>query len=426
VREGRFLAIYTRGVIILPGFKSLYPRGEKKVEETKKLYFDFPYQRDFSARIVERRTQEGRPALVLDQTCFYPESGGQPFDIGTLAGVNVLQVFEAEGKIVHVVENDILSEEVIGNIDWTTRFDHMQQHAGQHVLSQSFFELYKAETLSFHLGEEVSTLEMDLRNFTEDQAARIEERANAVVFENREIKSYFVSEEQVKAIPLRRPPKKHGLIRVVEVAGFDFSACGGTHPYRTGEIGLVKILKWDRIRDNIRFDFVCGKRAMKDYALKHSILREMALSFTVIESEVPASVAKISTELKDQKKRMKKIQERLMQLEAQEMIQKAEGRIIKGTSAERTVEGTRHLALNIINSGEFIVLFGSIMEGRGHLILAASESLGFDTRELIPIVSPLVEGKGGGSPSLVEIFAPVTSNIEKALDHAFQYVLEKI
>lgn len=396
------------------------------MEETKRLYFGNPYLRDFSARIVKRGAQEGRPVLVLDQTCFYPESGGQPSDKGTLSGVNVLQVFEAEGKIFHVVESDILSEEVIGNIDWTTRFDHMQQHAGQHVLSQSFFELYKAETLSFHLGEEVSTLEMDLRNLTEDQAAKIEERANAVVYEDREIKSYFVTEEQVEEIPLRRPPKKHGLIRVVEVAGFDYSACGGTHPYRTGEIGPVKILKWDRIRDNIRFEFVCGKRAMKDYALKHSLLREMALRFTVIESEVPASVEKISTELKDQKKRMKKIQDRLMQFEAQEMIQKAEGRIIKETSTERTVEETRHLALNIINSGEFIVLFGSMVEGRGHLVLAASASLGFDTRELIPIVSPLVEGKGGGSPSLVEIFAPETSNIEKALDHAFQYVLEKI
>jgi len=396
------------------------------VAETRKLYFEDPYQRTFKARVIERTVYEGKPALILNQTCFYPESGGQPADRGTIEKANVIHVLEANGTIQHVVENDIMADEISGAIDWAKRFDHMQQHAGQHVLSQCFFELYRAETLSFHLGEEVSTLEMDLRDFADEQAAKIEEKANAVVFEDREIKSFFVSDEQIQGIPLRRPPKKKGLIRVIEVADFDYSACGGTHPSRTGEIGPVKILKWDRIRNNIRFEFVCGRRAVLDYALKHRLLRDLAVSFTVSVSEVPESVGKISAELKDIKKKMKKIQEHLKHFEAQEMIRKTgEEGIIRDVFEEGTVEGTRQLALNIIKAGDFIVLFGLKLEERGHLILAASEGLGFDARQLIPVVSPLVNGKGGGGPTLVEIFAPEMENIEKALDQALQFIQEK-
>ena len=393
-------------------------------KETKRLYFENPYQIEFHAHVLERLKHDGNPTLILDQTCFYPESGGQPSDKGTVDGVAVLQVIEADGRILHCIEKEILAEEVTGYIDWGTRFDHMQQHAGQHVLSQSFFELFRAETLSFHLGEETSTVEIDLRSLSEEQAESVERRANALVFEDREIKNYFVSQEQVKEIPLRKPPQKKDHIRVVEVSDFDYSACGGTHPRRTGEIGPVKILKGDRVRNNVRCEFVCGQRALADYVLKHRILRDLAVRFTVNESEVPGSVDKISAELKDQKKKMKKIRERLLHFEAQEMIQKAQGRIIKEVFAERTVEETRHLALNIIKGGEFIVLFGLALEGRGHLILAVSEGLGLDIRELISIVSPLVKGKGGGSPTLVEIFTPDPSNIEQALETALSHILK--
>lgn len=396
------------------------------MEETKRLYFEDAYLREFAARIIGRDEHGGHPALLLDQTCFYPESGGQPSDRGTIEGVNVIGVFEQDGKIFHSVEKDVPSERVSGSIDWEKRFDHMQQHAGQHVLSQCFFELYEAETLSFHLGETESTIEIDMRDLTGEQAEEIEKRANAVVFENRAIKTYFVTEEQVRGIPLRRPPKKHGLIRVVEVDGFDYSACGGTHPQRTGEIGPVKILKWDRIRNNIRFEFICGKRAMSDYSLKHNILREMAVRFCVSETEVAASVEKVSAELKGQKKKLKTIEERLVQFEAQERIRQAEGRIILEVFDEGTVEGTRHLALNIIKGGKFVVLFGLKAGERGHLILASSEGLGFDVRELIPVVSPVVRGKGGGGQTLVEIFTPESENIRKALDRAFLYVEKKI
>ncbi|MGD2245092.1 MAG: alanine--tRNA ligase-related protein [Candidatus Aminicenantes bacterium] len=391
-------------------------------EETKRLYFDDPYRAEFEAKVVERIIYKQKPALILDQTCFYPESGGQPSDRGTLNSVKVLDVQEDNGKILHVVEEDITADEVKGRIDWERRFDHMQQHAGQHVLSQSLHELLQAGTLSFHLGEESSTVEIDRRKISDEETNRVEERANALIFEDREIKNYFASEEDVKRIPLRRPPQKTGLIRVVEVADFDFSACGGTHPRRTGEIGLIKILKWERIRGHIRCEFVCGRRALLDYSLKNAILRRIAGQFTVSEKEVPSSIAKLSADYKDQKKKIKKIQEKLSRVEAQQKIRGAQGQIISDVFSGRTVDEIRFLALNIIKNGEYVVLFGVRIEDRGHLVLASSEKLGIDMRELIPVVSPLVEGRGGGSPSLVEIFAGKAENIEKALDKAYDYI----
>jgi len=337
--------------------------------------------------------------------------------------VRVIDVEEREGIIFHVLEKDVSEKKVSGKIDWKKRFDHMQQHAGQHILSQCLYELFKAKTLSFHLGERSSTIEFDLREISDEESEKVEDRANTIVFQDREVKSYFVEEMDIEKVPLRKPSQKKGLIRVIEVADFDYSACGGTHPGKTGEIGLIKILKWDRIRNNVRCEFVCGRRALLDYSLKNSIMRQITSRFTVSEKEIPAALEKLSAELKDQKRKNKKIGDKLIQYEAQKIIQSAEGNIIKKIFSEGTNDEIKRLALNIINGGEFIVLFGLKLENRGHLVLACSESLGVDMRDLIPIVSPLVEGKGGGSPSLVEIFAKNTENIETALEQAMKWGL---
>lgn len=396
--------------------------SEEKSEGTKRLYFENPYQIEFEARVVERLSWREKPAVVLDQTCFYPESGGQPSDRGTLNGIEVLGVLEEDSKILHLLEDDISAGEVKGKIDWQTRFDFMQQHAGQHILSQSFHELYQAETLSFHLGEVTSTVEIDLRKVAEEEVERVETRANDIVFQDREIKSYFIPEEKISSIPLRKPPKKKGLIRVVEVSDFDYSACGGTHPSKTGEVGLIKILKWEKIRNNVKFEFVCGQRASKDYAWKNRDLRELSNMFTVSEREVLTSVEKLQSDLKSQRKKTRKMQERVSQYEAQEIIRNTEGRIIKDVFTGRTPDEVRCLALDIIKKGDFIVLY-ALREGeRGHLVFACSENLKCDMRELVPLVSPLIKGKGGGNPSLVQIGAEEAENLELALDKAYEFI----
>jgi alanyl-tRNA synthetase len=395
-------------------------------KDTKCLYLENPYQVEFEARVLEKVTWEKKPALILDQTLFYPESGGQPFDKGTINGIEVIKVLVDEAKIIHLLAEDIPTGKVAGKIDWQTRFDYMQQHSGQHILSQCFHERLGAETLAFHLGEDISTLEMDLRKISEEEVENIEKRANEIVFEDREIKCYFIPEEKIESVPLRRPPKKKGLIRVVEVSDFDFSACGGTHVRRTGEIGLIKIMRLERIRNNIRFEFLCGKRTLEDFIRKNRIIRELSTRFTVNEGEILSTVDKLSSDLKSQKRGRKKLQEKIAHYEAQEFIQEAKGKIIKEVFVDKTPEEARFLALNIIRKGDFVVLMGLKGEERGHLILACSQNLNIDMRELVPQVSPLMKGKGGGSPSLVEIAGEEKENLEQALDKAFEFIKDKM
>ena len=248
-----------------------------------RMFFEDAYITEFEARVVGRTVFEGKPAIILDRTAFYPEAGGQSCDRGTIDGIAVLQVVEDGEAIVHVLERAIEADTVHGRIDGPRRFDRMQQHSGQHILSQAFYEVVKGATMSFHIGEDVSSVEIGVPKISDADLDRVEARANAVLFEDREIKTYFVPEERIGAVPLRKPPKKEGPIRVVEVSGFDYSACGGTHCRRAGEIGLIKVTKEDRIRNNLRFEFVCGGRALRDYQEKSRTVRQAAAFFSVAE-----------------------------------------------------------------------------------------------------------------------------------------------
>ncbi len=389
---------------------------------TKRLYFDNPYQVEFKANIIGREKHEQGPVLILDQTCFYPESGGQPADKGRINGVEVLDVLEKEAKILHVVQSEVESDEVNGVIEWETRFDHMQQHSGQHILSQCFDTLFDAKTLSFHLGLRASTVEIDKRDIMEDEVEKVETLANEIVFQDEEICTYITPEEMIEKVPLRKPPQKTGHIRVVQISDFDYSACGGTHPSKTGEIGLIKILKWERIRNNLRFEFVCGRRALVDYGIKNRIIREVAVKFNVGEGELVGSIDKMIAELKDHRRRLRKAQEKILDIEAQEIMRNADGNVIKEIFAGRPPDEIRILALTIIRSGKYIVLFGTDLQDRVHVVLACSESLERDMRDLIPVVSSLVGGKGGGRPTLVEIAGQKAENLKLALDKASEFL----
>jgi alanyl-tRNA synthetase len=389
---------------------------------TKRLYYDNPYQVEFKANVIGRKTFENKPALILDQTCFYPESGGQPADKGRINGVKILDVLEKGSEILHIMQSEVMSDQVNGVIEWETRFDHMQQHSGQHILSQCFDTLFDAKTLSFHLGLKASTIEIDLRDITEDEVEKVETLANEVVFQDEEICTYITPEEMIEQVPLRKPPQKTGHIRVVQISDFDYSACGGTHPNKTGEIGLIKILRWDRIRGNLRFEFVCGRRALIDYGIKNRIIRDVAVKFNVGEGELVGSIDKMIAEIKDLRKQMKKTQERILDIEAQEIMKNAEGGLIKKIFTGKSPEEVRILALSIIRNGDYIVLFGTNLQDRVHLVLASSEKLERDMRDIVPVVSPLIGGRGGGRPTLVEIAGPKKENLERALNKASEFL----
>jgi len=396
--------------------------------ETRRLYYDDAYLLEFDAEVAERTVHEGSPAVVLDATAFYPESGGQPWDRGTLGGVEVLKVLDLDGTILHVLKAEIASGRVTGKIDRTTRLDHMQQHTGQHVLSQAFWELLKGETLSFHMGPDISTLEIGLKAIDDAGGDRVEDRANAIVWEDREVKTYFVPEERIGEVPLRRPPKKQGLLRVVEVDGFDYSACGGTHVGRTGEIGLIKLGGIEKIRGNLRFEFLCGGRALRDYRAKDRTVRKLSAAFSCPAADVSGHVERLSAEGKALKRRAHGIAERLAAFEAAEIVrdasERASGRVIAGVFEDKTPEETRFLALNIIKKGQFAVAYGAAGESQGHLIVARSEAIQTDLRRLTPVIGAMVPVKGGGGPSLIELVTVEKSRLRDIVDAAASWLRE--
>jgi len=388
---------------------------------TVRLYFDDPYLADFEAKIIRREEREDHLALVLNRTAFYPESGGQPADRGAINGVEVMDVQEDDEEILHFVERDIPGESVQGQVDWPLRFDRMQQHSGQHILSQAFVEILNGETRSFHLGEDVSTLEIGLAKLDEADLERVERRANAVVFEDREVKTYFVPEDRISEVPLRRPPKKEGTIRVVEISGFDYSACGGTHIRRTGEVGLIKVTRWEKIRGNLRFDFLCGGRALTDYGVKNRSLRQVSGLFSVSDKNAPASVEKTLADLKAQKKTSRALQEALAKYEARDIIAGHPGPLIRRVFEDKTPDEVKLLALSVVRQAARIVLFAARAKPQSHIILARSDDFSIDLRQLTPVVTAIVSGKGGGGASLVEIITEDPSKLNEALLKAEEF-----
>jgi alanyl-tRNA synthetase len=246
-------------------------------------------------------------------------------------------------------------------------------------------------------------LEIGIDRIADETLDRVERRANAIVFEDRAVKTYFVPSERISEVPLRRPPKVEGLIRVVEVEGFDYSACGGTHVRRTGEIGLIKVIAAERIRGNLRFTFVCGGRALADYQVKTRVCRTLVGRFNVPDAEIPAFVDKLGAELKDTKKRLRGLEQTAAGYEAKDLAAETEGTVVARVFADKSPEGAKSLALQLVKLGPRAVVFGTKSEAKSHLVLARAESVALDLRPLVAELAPLFQGKGGGGASLVEI-----------------------
>ncbi|MFQ6092752.1 MAG: DHHA1 domain-containing protein [bacterium] len=394
---------------------------------TERLYFDDPYRIDFVATVVGRVEVDGRPGLILDQTCFYPRAGGQGCDRGFLNDVPVIDVLEREGEILHLMGDEITADSVGGRIDWKRRFDFMQQHSGQHVLSQSFLRVLGADTVSAHLGEETSTIEIAREDLTIEEAHSVEQFANGVLFENRPIKTYFVSEDEISKIPLRKVPPQKGNFRIVEVEAFDHSACGGTHCHCTGEIGLIKVGRWERIRKNIRLQFLCGGRALSDYRWKSQVVEELAERYSARGSDVIALVTKQAEENKELRRNLRSLSERAMEFEAHELLSKAvvlgEIRVVKAVFDRRPFEEIKSLASKIVDCEKALVLFGNRGE-KGQLLFSCSEGLPYKMNDLIGDACARLGGRGGGSPRLAFGGGPGTEKVEEAVMSVCEHILK--
>jgi alanyl-tRNA synthetase len=262
---------------------------------TERLYYTDAYLRDFDARVVER-ANDGR-TLYLDRTAFYPTSGGQPFDTGTIAGIPVTDVIDEGDRIAHVLAAPAPATDTVhGTIDWTRRFDHMQQHTGQHLLSAIFSDRFKLETVSVHFGAESSTLDLDAESLPQKTLLAVEQLANAAITEPRAVTVAF--ENAATASGLRKAPPREGELRVVTIDALDRSACGGTHVRSTAEIGSILLRGTERVRRSTRVEFICGRRAIRAARGDHELISALALSLGVAPSELIAKTKAQGEELR--------------------------------------------------------------------------------------------------------------------------------
>ncbi len=399
----------------------------------EQCYLADPYAVEFSAHVREAEPAgEGFWAVYLDRTFFYPESGGQPDDRGTLGARAVVAVAEGDKGVRHLVKGELRAGDTVeGIIDWPRRFDHMQQHSGQHLLSRIFLESYKLKTVSFHLGEEACTIDLEGMAPSEERLEEAERRANEVVYRNIPIlcRVAEAGEIQTSTVLRSRLPEGVERVRIVEIEKFDSSTCCGTHVRSTGEIGIVKILGMEKVKGNARVEFVCGGRAAKDYAAKHKILAAIATQFTTDWREIPRIVGKLGDEGKELRRKNDELSRELAGFRAAGLSE-ATGTaggfdIVKRVFAEGDAASLRETATKIREMGGKIVLFG-LSGPSPALIFGCSAGIALNMGEIMKACAPIVGARGGGGTDFAQGGGGDGSRVAEALDEAERRIKEAL
>jgi alanyl-tRNA synthetase len=370
---------------------------------TTRLYRDDPYLLQFEAAVTARREHQGRPAVVLDRTAFYAESGGQPSDTGSLSGVPVVAVLEHEGGILHVLSAPLADDRVVGVVDPARRQDHRQQHHGQHLLSRAFQDLARAQTVSFHLGADVTTIDLD-REVTAEQAAAAEARTNEVIWSARPVRVRTVSREEATAAGVSVPPEAGDLVRLVEATGFDLQACGGTHPRNTSEVGLVLVTGTERYKGGSRIRFLCGHRAVASAHQDRRLVDRLGALFSAPPLELPEAAGRTLAQVAELTRRLRDLQEKSIAAEARRLFSESgQGAplVVAAVYDQWPPADLRALALALVALGPCIAFLGSRSE-RAYLTLAQSDGLGHDLAGLLQEALRTIGGKGGGRGNLVQ------------------------
>ena len=410
---------------------------------TERLYRDDPYLLDFDAVVVARRRHQDRPAVVLDRTAFYAESGGQPWDTGTLGGATVVAVVEEDGAILHVLDAEVADDRVHGRVDGPRRLDHMQQHHGQHLLSRALVEVASARTLSFHLGSEEVTIDLD-RNVTDDELRRAEARANEIVWQARPVSVREVTRQEAESLLAGDIGRLHGgpalddraqsrstraldeagdRIRLIEAQGFDLQACSGTHPRTTSAVGVVVAVGHERYKGGSRIRFVCGHRALAAMHRRQHVLDEVGAAFSSGLEGLPEAARRTLEQLRESERRGRDLLERAMEGEARRLLAEA-GRV--PAVVARAYDGwpavdLRALAGHLVARAPCVALLGSRAD-KAYLVFAQSEGLPHDVPALLRDALPLVGGRGGGRGNLAQGGGDRLEGLDDALTKAEQTV----
>jgi alanyl-tRNA synthetase len=376
---------------------------------TDRLYYTDAYLCAFDAAVID--AAEGGRRVYLDRTAFYPTSGGQPHDTGLLGGARVLDVVDEGDRVAHLMERPLAPGPASGAVDWPRRFDHMQQHTGQHLLSAVLADLFGHATIGVHFGGGSSSLDLDTPALDHGRVVEAEARANAVVTENREVEVSF--EDAAGAADLRKPSDRRGVLRVVTIRDLDRSACGGTHVRATGEIGSLQIRRVERVRRSIRLEFLCGERAVRGARADLDLLARLAGPYSAPAEELPTLLARQRDEIKQALAARRELEGALDARRARELyaaaLPDAAGirRIVVGDEPGMTRERLRGLAQAVIALPRAI--FAGTAAEPPAVLFAASEDSGVDAGTVLRAELERAGGRGGGNPRIAEGSAPTAS-----------------
>jgi len=386
--------------------------------KTERLYYNDPYLLEFDAKIIEARAVGDRLGLVLDKTAFYPTSGGQPNDLGMIDDVPLVDCLEdeASGNIIHVIEGSVTGPSVHGRIDPARRADHMQQHSGQHVLSQAFVELFNWPTVSFHLGAVSCTIDLPADSVSREQAEAAEDLANRIVRENRSVAIRYIARQNIAEAGLRKPTERSGDIRVIDIAGYDRSACGGTHVRTTGEIGPILITGIDRAKKQTRVEFISGDRVLKYARQANRTLESISQTISAAPFETASAVRALWDEHQRTRKRIEDFESELLDYEAAQFP--VSNGVAKATFKNRGIEKLKMLAVKICARPGTVVLLAD--EGdQLRVVFARSADVAIDVAALLKKTLERFGGRGGGRPTLAQ-GGGLTGSAEEILNCAHE------
>jgi alanyl-tRNA synthetase len=383
---------------------------------TERLYYLDPYLKEFTATVI-RKTDKG---VVLDRTAFFPTGGGQPCDLGTLNGVEVTDVIEDGNDVVHAIASP-LDGEVRGVIDWDRRRDHMQQHHGQHLLSEAFVRVAKAQTSSFHLGRQGSSIDLD-QNVVPVDIERAETLTNMVIYENRPVQIGFYGHSEAKNLPMRKPPPAEERIRVVTVNDYDCQACCGTHPRTTGEVGVVCITGVERQKGSTRVHFVCGYRALNEARENARILKSLGQKLSAGRDDLEKAVDRITADFADARRQLNAAERKLAEQLGRELA--ARGRVVVEIFEGRGIEYLRSVATALVTGPGKVAILGGSGE-TSSVVVARSSDLSLDLRTIFKDVLAPIQGRGGGTAHFVQGGGP-GADVRAALKVAEEKILANL
>jgi alanyl-tRNA synthetase len=394
---------------------------------TERLYQDDSYLTTFTSCVRRLRPHEGGHAVILDATLFYPESGGQPHDTGRIDDLTIDSVIEDGEDILHISSGEPAFGEgatVKGTIDWPRRFLNMQQHTGQHILSAAFIEELDAKTVSSKLAVDHCTVDVARLDLSWDEIQKIERLSNSIVYENRPVKVYQARSGEVEGLRMKKAIDRE-IVRIVEVEGFDRSPCGGTHCRMTGEIGLIKILRREKVRDTTRVEFICGILAEADYFWKSRFVVELAQDLTTRDSNVPKQIHDMLAGRKDLRREVQDLKRRLVKHEAARLTSGARSvgdiKIVSVYLKAREAWELREIAQELTGRGPFVALLACGLD-RVQFVFACSREVAVDMRKPMQAACGVVGGRGGGKPEMCQGGGKRVERAQEALDTAWETI----